>query len=319
MHIRLRTRRTHIRLRLLTLLTRLRRRWRRHRIPGLMRESITLNGTRSSGIVILNDSCIRRDVIRTRRFRLDINAAIFGRCREYTNDMVSLAPLRSSPKPPRRHTPLFCRRIRISKTKRSIAAAASISEDAARHQQRPQHAVIVLDKVREEHRLARDLHEKAPRLGTTKRLCVSRYFDISSTIISTNIIRVKLVNFFLTKKSSAAVQRTKYPLPPALMSAAIPTKNRGAELSAPHLRHIALPRAGTPTRGTTPPTIGVLYVYCTLTGLTLCHRRLGEILTATQLLQHSRALILTLELLEGLLDVLALLYRHDNHIVLFLF
>lgn len=46
-----------------------------------MRESITLNGTRSSGIVILNDTCIRRDVIRTRRFRLDINAAIFGRCR----------------------------------------------------------------------------------------------------------------------------------------------------------------------------------------------------------------------------------------------
>ena len=80
MHIRLRTRRTHIRLRLLTLLTRLRRRWRRHRIPGLMRESITLNGTRSSGIVILNDTCIHRDVIRARRFRLDINAAIFRRC-----------------------------------------------------------------------------------------------------------------------------------------------------------------------------------------------------------------------------------------------
>ena len=41
------------------------------------------------------------------------------------NVTVSLAPLCNSPKPPRRHTPVFCRRKRTSNTKRSTAAAAS--------------------------------------------------------------------------------------------------------------------------------------------------------------------------------------------------
>ena len=45
----------------------------------------------------------------------------------------------------------------------------------------------------------------------------------------------------------------------------------------------------------------------------LSDRRLREVLTTTQLLQNARALILTLELLQGALDVLALLYRSDNH------
>ena len=53
--------------------------------------------------------------------------------------------------------------------------------------------------------------------------------------------------------------------------------------------------------------------------LALGDRRLGEILAAAQLFQNARALVFAFELFEGLLDVFALLYRHDNHIVLFLF
>ena len=46
---------------------------------------------------------------------------------------------------------------------------------------------------------------------------------------------------------------------------------------------------------------------------TLYHRGLVEELTATQLLQNARALVLTLKLLQGALDVFALLYSRDNH------
>ena len=42
--------------------------------------------------------------------------------------------------------------------------------DAARHQQRTQHAVIVLDKVREEHRLTRDLHYEGTQIGHNQTL-----------------------------------------------------------------------------------------------------------------------------------------------------
>ena len=59
--------------------------------------------------------------------------------------------------------------------------------------------------------------------------------------------------------------------------------------------------------------IGVLYVDGVSHSVALCDRRLREVLTTTQLLQNARALILTLELLQGALDVLALLYRSDNH------
>ena len=56
-------------------------------------------------------------------------------------------------------------------------------------------------------------------------------------------------------------------------------------------------------------------------GVALGDRRLREVLTTTELLQHTRALVFTLELLQGALDVLALLYRSDNHgsILFFLF
>ena len=47
--------------------------------------------------------------------------------------------------------------------------------------------------------------------------------------------------------------------------------------------------------------------------LALGDRRLGEILAAAQLFQNARALVFAFELFEGLLDVFALLYRHDNH------
>lgn len=57
--------------------------------------------------------------------------------------------------------------------------------------------------------------------------------------------------------------------------------------------------------------------------LTLSDRRLGEVLTATKLLQYTGTLILSLKLLESALDVLALFYRHNNHcsncFLLFLF
>ena len=162
--------------------------------------------------------------------------------------MVSLAPLRSSPKPPRRHTPLFCRRIRISKTKRSIAAAASISEtplDINSDRNTPSSFLIRFEKSTDSPGI---FTMKAPRLGTTKRLCVSRYFDISSTIISTNINPRKVSKFFPNVK--IVCRRAAYKISAAAGILCPPPyrqKNRGAELSAPHLRHIAPPRAGAPT------------------------------------------------------------------------
>lgn len=66
--------------------------------------------------------------------------------------------------------------------------------------------------------------------------------------------------------------------------------------------------------------IGVLYVDGVSHSVALCDRRLREVLTTTQLLQNARALVLTLKLLQGALDVLALLYSRDNHsCILFLF
>ena len=57
----------------------------------------------------------------------------------------------------------------------------------------------------------------------------------------------------------------------------------------------------------------LLYVNGMLHGDTLRNRRFGEILAAAKLLQDTRTLVFTFEFLEGLLDVLALFYRHDNH------
>ena len=66
--------------------------------------------------------------------------------------------------------------------------------------------------------------------------------------------------------------------------------------------------------------VGVLNVDGTHLVSTLNHRRLVEELATTQLLQNARALVLTLKLLQGALDVLALLYSRDNHsCILFLF
>ena len=66
--------------------------------------------------------------------------------------------------------------------------------------------------------------------------------------------------------------------------------------------------------------VGVLNVDGTHLVGTLNHRRLVEELATTQLLQNARALVLTLKLLQGALDVLALLYSRDNHsCILFLF
>ena len=59
--------------------------------------------------------------------------------------------------------------------------------------------------------------------------------------------------------------------------------------------------------------VGVLNVDGTHLVGTLNHRRLVEELATTQLLQNARALVLTLKLLQGALDVLALLYSRDNH------
>ena len=57
----------------------------------------------------------------------------------------------------------------------------------------------------------------------------------------------------------------------------------------------------------------LLNVDSVLHSLALSDRRLGEVLTATKLLQYTGTLILSLKLLESALDVLALFYRHNNH------
>ena len=59
--------------------------------------------------------------------------------------------------------------------------------------------------------------------------------------------------------------------------------------------------------------VQLLYVNGMLHGDTLRIRRYGDILAPTKLLQNTRTLVFTFEILEGLLDVLALFYRHDNH------
>ena len=57
----------------------------------------------------------------------------------------------------------------------------------------------------------------------------------------------------------------------------------------------------------------MLHINSVLHGLALGDRGLGEVLTTTELLENARALVLTHKLLQGALDVLALLNRHDNH------
>ena len=66
-------------------------------------------------------------------------------------------------------------------------------------------------------------------------------------------------------------------------------------------------------RGLILVAVHVRYVNSVLHRLALGDRRLGEILAAAEFLQDARALVFTFELLEGPLEVLPLLDRHDNH------
>ena len=62
--------------------------------------------------------------------------------------------------------------------------------------------------------------------------------------------------------------------------------------------------------------VHVLHVDGVHHGLALCNGGLREVLTTAELLQDTRTLVFTLELLQGALDVFALFYRHDNHNIL---
>ena len=119
----------------------------------------------------------------------------------YTNVMVPLAPLRSSPKPLRRHLPLFCKRYCASKTKRSIMAAASISDTplcAISDRNTPSSAFIRLEKSTV---CPGTFTMNVPRLGITKRLCSARYFDTSLTIIFVwRKFGLKILTFFGNEK-----------------------------------------------------------------------------------------------------------------------
>ena len=65
--------------------------------------------------------------------------------------------------------------------------------------------------------------------------------------------------------------------------------------------------------------VHVLDVNGVLHRLALGHRRFGEVLATTELLEDTRTLVFTFELLQGALDVFALFYRHDDHSILCFF
>ena len=58
----------------------------------------------------------------------------------------------------------------------------------------------------------------------------------------------------------------------------------------------------------------LLYVNSVFHLEALQYRRLVELLTRAEFFHHTCLLKLSLKLLEGLLDVLAFLYRYNNHV-----
>ena len=60
----------------------------------------------------------------------------------------------------------------------------------------------------------------------------------------------------------------------------------------------------------------LLHINCVLHLQTLLHRRLNELLTSAKLLGYTSSFKLSLKLLESSLDVLSVLDRYNNHVLL---